>query len=102
MVGIDLLLLPDDLVLEVLSTTGNVEDLSLSLSDVVSNLSGMGNLGCPPSISGRGSRHKSGDISWNHGEGSLSLSDMVGHLSGVGNLTTPPLGSAKGSLLEAR
>merc|ERR1719334_1850618 len=60
MVGIDLLLLPDDMVLEVLGTTGNVKDLSLPLADVMSNLSGMGNLGTPPSISGRGSRHLSG------------------------------------------
>merc|ERR1719309_1861181 len=62
MVGIDLLLLPDDMVLEVHSTTGNVKDLSLPLADVVGNLSGMGNLGCPPSSSSGRARDQSGDI----------------------------------------
>merc|ERR1719192_3021865 len=73
MVGIDLLLLPDDLVLEVHSTTGNVEDLSLPLADVVGNLSGMGNLGTPPSSSSRRARDQSGDTAGSYGEGGLPL-----------------------------
>merc|ERR1719309_216206 len=94
MVGIDLLLLPDDMVLEVHSTTGNVKDLSLPLADVVGNLSGMGNLGCPPSSSSGRARDQSGDIAGSDGEGGLPLSDVVGNLSCVGNLGCPPSSSS--------